>query len=107
MIRRPPRSTLFPYTTLFRSHRPPVSVGHDLLDRSADVGMPVPHPHVDREPLVLRQRPPHAGRLRFGELPDRRPATDPCIALSDLLHELRRRGAPASHILEVRLDLVE
>src|SRR3712207_9305607 len=23
MIRRPPRSTLFPYTTLFRSHRPP------------------------------------------------------------------------------------
>src|SRR2546430_13465165 len=26
MIRRPPRSTLFPYTTLFRSKR-----GHDLL----------------------------------------------------------------------------
>src|SRR5438309_3567352 len=24
MIRRPPRSTLFPYTTLFRSHRFPV-----------------------------------------------------------------------------------
>src|SRR5256885_14262339 len=24
MIRRPPRSTLFPYTTLFRSRRPPV-----------------------------------------------------------------------------------
>src|SRR5439155_14430927 len=24
MIRRPPRSTLFPYTTLFRSHRPPL-----------------------------------------------------------------------------------
>src|SRR5216684_4337258 len=27
MIRRPPRSTLFPYTTLFRSHRQ----GHDLV----------------------------------------------------------------------------
>src|SRR3712207_7739842 len=25
MIRRPPRSTLFPYTTLFRSRRPPAS----------------------------------------------------------------------------------
>src|SRR5260370_32044648 len=25
MIRRPPRSTLFPYTTLFRSARPPAS----------------------------------------------------------------------------------
>src|SRR2546430_11469024 len=28
MIRRPPRSTLFPYTTLFRSHRVFVSVAH-------------------------------------------------------------------------------
>src|SRR2546426_11733385 len=28
MIRRPPRSTLFPYTTLFRSHRRRVSVVH-------------------------------------------------------------------------------
>src|SRR2546422_4969352 len=27
MIRRPPRSTLFPYTTLFRSHARPVAVG--------------------------------------------------------------------------------
>src|SRR5690349_22650850 len=26
MIRRPPRSTLFPYTTLFRSWKPPESV---------------------------------------------------------------------------------
>src|SRR3712207_7199734 len=26
MIRRPPRSTLFPYTTLFRSHHCPVQV---------------------------------------------------------------------------------
>src|SRR3712207_7065840 len=25
MIRRPPRSTLFPYTTLFRSHRDPAA----------------------------------------------------------------------------------
>src|SRR2546421_9589826 len=27
MIRRPPRSTLFPYTTLFRSHRPACLAG--------------------------------------------------------------------------------
>src|SRR2546429_9980507 len=27
MIRRPPRSTLFPYTTLFRSHRVPEEPG--------------------------------------------------------------------------------
>src|SRR2546430_12198701 len=28
MIRRPPRSTLFPYTTLFRSPRPPAAPRH-------------------------------------------------------------------------------
>src|SRR3712207_8949606 len=32
MIRRPPRSTLFPYTTLFRSHDPRAVVG-DVPDR--------------------------------------------------------------------------
>src|SRR2546430_11273176 len=34
MIRRPPRSTLFPYTTLFRSRR---AVRRRLLDRASDV----------------------------------------------------------------------
>src|SRR5688572_32121691 len=29
MIRRPPRSTLFPYTTLFRSHRFTIEQRHD------------------------------------------------------------------------------
>src|SRR5256885_5677127 len=33
MIRRPPRSTLFPYTTLFRSERPPEWLGKLLGDR--------------------------------------------------------------------------
>src|SRR2546426_12825397 len=41
MIRRPPRSTLFPYTTLFRSRIPVVCVHHDvesaLLQRRAAV----------------------------------------------------------------------
>src|SRR2546430_10196988 len=31
MIRRPPRSTLFPYTTLFRSHHGLALVEHDIL----------------------------------------------------------------------------
>src|SRR2546429_3991643 len=34
MIRRPPRSTLFPYTTLFRSHMTEPSVA-DLVERAA------------------------------------------------------------------------
>src|SRR2546430_11849629 len=40
MIRRPPRSTLFPYTTLFRSD---VQVVLDDDDRVAKVGEPVQH----------------------------------------------------------------
>src|SRR3712207_9297753 len=30
MIRRPPRSTLFPYTTLFRSEKPPAMRGEEM-----------------------------------------------------------------------------
>src|SRR5256885_9925771 len=51
MIRRPPRSTLFPYTTLFRSHRPgklevvatkPMATQRDLsLAYSPGVAVPV------------------------------------------------------------------
>src|SRR3712207_6887477 len=33
MIRRPPRSTLFPYTTLFRSHREDREAGEGLRPR--------------------------------------------------------------------------
>src|SRR2546430_11404315 len=35
MIRRPPRSTLFPYTTLFRSPR--VELARDVADQLAEV----------------------------------------------------------------------
>src|SRR5438876_2266494 len=37
MIRRPPRSTLFPYTTLFRSS---VKSAGDLLERRVEPGAP-------------------------------------------------------------------
>src|SRR3712207_8356363 len=37
MIRRPPRSTLFPYTTLFRSQRSVVAVREQITHRSADL----------------------------------------------------------------------
>src|SRR5438874_4558454 len=43
MIRRPPRSTLFPYTTLFRSARvrdDEVEVAADALERGVDFGAP-------------------------------------------------------------------
>src|SRR3989442_2414530 len=53
MIRRPPRSTLFPYTTLFRSH----ATEHDQIPALRQAA----HRHVRDEP--------HAGiAIPFGEL---------------------------------------
>src|SRR3712207_7813396 len=37
MIRRPPRSTLFPYTTLFRSYRREREGEYEHLDRTGEV----------------------------------------------------------------------
>src|SRR3712207_8735148 len=37
MIRRPPRSTLFPYTTLFRSH----ALGRAMINSDKDRDLPV------------------------------------------------------------------
>src|SRR3712207_8357167 len=38
MIRRPPRSTLFPYTTLFRSAANIYSIGSDYVDSAERIG---------------------------------------------------------------------
>src|SRR2546426_8338904 len=51
MIRRPPRSTLFPYTTLFRSRR---------VDLGALVGEALPSP-AERGEHEARERSGHAG----------------------------------------------
>src|SRR2546425_12653162 len=54
MIRRPPRSTLFPYTTLFRSHRPPVhEEGHAV---AADPGARDRALRQDRRAVVRAAR---------------------------------------------------
>src|SRR5258708_13147228 len=49
MIRRPPRSTLFPYTTLFRSHGDVVATG--AVDTPQDLGGA-----VASAPEILRDR---------------------------------------------------
>src|SRR2546429_4151343 len=54
MIRRPPRSTLFPYTTLFRSFYsdcaagtlPPVSFVDPEFGAASDVGGPIAGAHI-------------------------------------------------------------
>src|SRR2546422_4812261 len=53
MIRRPPRSTLFPYTTLFRSL--PLNTGHEHVGRVAKLGSGVTTDSAGR-PLAVGDR---------------------------------------------------
>src|SRR2546427_3331004 len=65
MIRRPPRSTLFPYTTLFRSHDSPIHARNPEARRKASRGRPrfhsmflegscdISRPHQDRKSTRL------------------------------------------------------
>src|SRR6266545_4740579 len=55
MIRRPPRSTLFPYTTLFRSRQKP-ELGPDGFDRRAHLRLFVDGEVVEDDDVPLAQR---------------------------------------------------
>src|SRR2546429_6417516 len=61
MIRRPPRSTLFPYTTLFRSDRRPASGIDRMEPRAAAVREPpdlgARRRRRKQEPGALERRP--------------------------------------------------
>src|SRR2546426_8463542 len=77
MIRRPPRSPLFPYTTLFRSHlrlvaqRPVEPLPQQRVDRREEGGERLPRAGGRGDegvPAPLNQRPGTALRLgRLGE----------------------------------------
>src|SRR3712207_7279648 len=80
MIRRPPRSTLFPYTTLFRSPDDPGSQptasgdphsGHARVAAERTIGR---HPHA-RGPVTEWLRPGAARRLRYRAAPLDRKST--------------------------------
>src|SRR2546430_12150848 len=58
MIRRPPRSTLFPYTTLFRSRAEALAPRGQLHEREHPAPVPPPEVHADvvlREPAALER----------------------------------------------------
>src|SRR3712207_8019645 len=63
MIRRPPRSTLFPYTTLFRSR----GASRVRAIRRRDRAPPQARPAPPRPPGCLRRRLPHS--LDASEVP--------------------------------------
>src|SRR5256712_1709788 len=116
MIRRPPRSTLFPYTTLFRSSREPW-VAHPPLASARGVladGHPVRArlvPLLDDQPVRLEQLPDADGVPAHDVLEDGhqdaqrvvahdRPFGDPRNVL-----RLRDRDGEASAIVDAQHDV--
>src|SRR5256885_7845256 len=94
MIRRPPRSTLFPYTTLFRS-RPPCTLTADQVNRMRAV-LPIWYLHgllaglalpVSGEPPPGRARP--ASRPRSEEHTSE--LQSPCNLVCRLLLEKKKK----------------
>src|SRR2546425_12235779 len=93
MIRRPPRSTLFPYTTLFRSiarqvlliNSLPFELSTDKFSEIANLAIPMLHnavqAFVDKNPDLARTT--MASEPRVNEIRDR---------INDDLVELRQQG---------------
>src|SRR5438067_6369954 len=80
MIQRPPRSTLFPYTTLFRS----IVVGVELaLAVEVDVDM---------------QPPPHDPRRAHGVLRHRADGREPRLAAGERLLDRKSTRLNSSHV---------
>src|SRR3712207_7013339 len=88
MIRRPPRSTLFPYTTLFRSNAPRGGDGRD----------PVPHPPPSARGLRC---PRNRSSLRGARAPRRSPTHEDACA-----RRLQRRSEEHTSELQSRQYLV-
>src|SRR5256885_11958236 len=98
MIRRPPRSTLFPYTTLFRSYLKKTNRIQQLADRLASrVGKPQLGQRVERAARLLKT---DLVTGMVGEFPDLQGRSEehtselqsPCKLVCRLLLEKKNRA---------------
>src|SRR5258708_26624106 len=69
MIRRPPRSTLFPYTTLFRSNNPSVESYSILIDTDGRIGTDDPNstpnnPGFEIDITLIKRSEEHTSELQ-------------------------------------------
>src|SRR2546422_2893720 len=102
MLRRPPRSTLFPYTTLFRSRASPARAGPAARQVSAS-GRGVGPPAAARPPPLA---PEEAGRgprseEHTSELQSR------LHLVCRLLLEKKKKGYTAARLLELRANVTQ
>src|SRR2546426_12574157 len=109
MIRRPPRSTLFPYTTLFRSpfqirhrprQRPDAVLGRDDLLR-AQVAQQIHHEQGAALGLAVDERLEHRGEVMSRKLEGEKSGN------VIWCQEVERRLAAQTSRLEVELQLPE
>src|SRR5256885_3505540 len=102
MIRRPPRSTLFPYTTLFRSQLPPgAAVKRRARQDLNDAGQPEGQPRSEEHTSELQSPCNLVCRLllekkKVQPLRDRIPATPyaPTLVAAGSDRQLYRAQAP-------------
>src|SRR5256885_8713226 len=90
MIRRPPRSTLFPYTTLFRSGDLPGNLTNELFERRNGSGFKVGTRDADVGVEVGRSEE-HTSELQ-----------SPCNLVCRLLLEKKNRGQPPAELPDHR-----
>src|SRR2546426_5412671 len=92
MIRRPPRSTLFPYTTLFRSHADDVRAAAESSAR-AQARAPVPRERarIRLDAARLRGEPRLRSEEHTSEL------QSPCNLVCRLLLEKKKTTCDAAH----------
>src|SRR3989454_9061275 len=98
MIRRPPRSTLFPYTTLFRSHDP-LDLGVAELGLGLPFELGILHLHMQHRGQAFADVVPREGELLLLEDP---------ILFGPLVDRARQRRAEAGEMRAtfVRVDVV-
>src|SRR2546426_4397447 len=89
MIRRPPRSTLFPYTTLFRSRAPGREGRAALQDRSRVRCQRGGDPAHERDPEL----PPDQARAHAGDRSEEHTSElqSPCNLVCRLLLEKKKK----------------
>src|SRR3712207_8939911 len=93
MIRRPPKSTLFPYTTLFRS---PL----------ASSFFQVPFPYAPRCPRLARPKVSGCSRQTYATVPDRSARKPALVEVALLLSGHRARSEEHTSELQSRQYLV-
>src|SRR5256885_3434963 len=96
MIRRPPRSTLFPYTTLFRSAveaARKASMPKDTLERAIKKGSGVGADAVNYERVVYERSEEHTSELQ-----------SPCNLVCRLLLEKKKQEHQLGRLRRERAD---